>query len=620
MDGRRGRGLALDEDESSKAAPTRGMLKLAPRISDFRSTPFDFSIFKPHNFTTSISLRTLQSDRNMLKSTHERYQPPEVPAPPPLPPGWTEHVAPAGHTYYYNAETKKSTYTRPVPEAGTAQIPSYGSGQFAGGFSQTAFPHHLAHHGTQNGGGGGHGFPERRRMEPADRPKHKYKIPESAPWVLVKTKLGRRFVYNSDSGESFWKFPAEVMKGVVEFDRIEREKKERRERGDPSGDEPAIVVEELQVVEEAEQRRELKQLEPEEEEDGSDYTEVTDDEEEGEEGRSKKQRTEEVGHDGPIEFNEDDIAAELEEMGQDYGLDQGEYGFDDGTWEEGAEGIPLTEEDSKVLFFELLEDLKINPYSTWEKVIEEGRIIDDSRYTALPNMKSRRLVWDQWSTMKMQQLKEAKEKQEKKDPRIPYFAFLETNASTKLYWPEFKRKFRKDQVMKDTKLVDKDREKWYREYVKRLQLPRSTLVPDFTSLLKSLPVSQLNRDTSLAALPAALLTDMRYISLAPSVREPLISTYIPTLPPAPESALSAEQEEEAAAKRQDKERREKALAERERRVEEEKRKQRRDLEFGKGRLREEERELERAMRISKSGLKTQLVSAEEVEDAASKPD
>jgi hypothetical protein len=436
--------------------------------------------------------------------------------------------------------------------------------------------------------------------------------------VLVKTKLGRRFVYNSDSGESFWKFPADVMKGVVEFDRIEREKKERRERGDPSDEESGIAAEELRAAEDATQKSELEQLEAGEDEDGSDYTEVTDDEEEGEEGHPKRQRTEEVGYEGPMEFNEDDIAAELEEMGQDYGLDQGEYGFDDGTWEEGAEGIPLTEEDSRVLFFELLEDFRINPYSTWEKVIEEGRIIDDSRYTALRNMKSRRMVWDQWSTMKMQQLKEAKEKQEKKDPRIQYFAFLETNASTKLYWPEFKRKFRKEQVMKDTKLPDKDREKWYREYVKRLQLPRSTLIPDFTSLLKSLPVSQLNRDTPLAALPSTLLTDMRYISLAPSVRDPLISTYIPTLPPAPESPRSAEQEEDAVAKRQDKERREKALAERERRVEQEKRKQRRDLEIGKGHLREEERELERAMHISKSGIKTQLVHAEELEDATSR--
>lgn len=31
-----------------------------------------------------------------------------------LPPGWTEHTAPTGHKYYYNATTKKSTYKRPT--------------------------------------------------------------------------------------------------------------------------------------------------------------------------------------------------------------------------------------------------------------------------------------------------------------------------------------------------------------------------------------------------------------------------------------------------------------------------------------------------------------------------
>ena len=33
---------------------------------------------------------------------------------PPLPPGWTEHTAPTGHKYYYNASLKKSTYKRPA--------------------------------------------------------------------------------------------------------------------------------------------------------------------------------------------------------------------------------------------------------------------------------------------------------------------------------------------------------------------------------------------------------------------------------------------------------------------------------------------------------------------------
>jgi hypothetical protein len=44
---------------------------------------------------------------------------------PPLPPGWTEHTAPTGHKYYYNASTKKSTYQRPTAETTPQQtLPS----------------------------------------------------------------------------------------------------------------------------------------------------------------------------------------------------------------------------------------------------------------------------------------------------------------------------------------------------------------------------------------------------------------------------------------------------------------------------------------------------------------
>lgn len=161
--------------------------------------------------------------------------------------------------------------------------------------------------------------------------------------------------------------------------------------------------------------------------------------------------------------------------------------------------------------------------------------------------------------------------------------------------------------MKDMKLSDKDREKWYREHINRLKLPQATLKSDLTALLKAQPLSILNRSTSLDALPPALLTDIRFISLSPPTRDPLLETYIATLPAAPEGiAASIENAAEMTKKRAERERRERALAEREKRVQEEKRKQRRDLEFGKGRLREEEMELERAMKVNKDGLKGQL--------------
>lgn len=315
---------------------------------------------------------------------------------------------------------------------------------------------------------------QRQRPEPIDRPKTKHGIPGCSPWLLVKTKLGRRFVYNPEKEESFWKFPLEVMKGVVEYDRLEREKKvtigkgEHSEQEDP---EDAAIAEELKATETATPRASLSATTVprniDNDSDEYEVVEVTDDEEEG--NNSKRHKTEaDSAAEQPVEFNEEDIAYQLAAMGQDYGLDPGEYGaYGGGELEEGAEGLALTEEDSSALFKDMLNDYNISPYTTWEKLIEVGQIVQDDRYAVMPNMKARKEVWDDWSRQRIQQLKEQREQEAKKDPRIPYLAFLQKHATPKLYWPEFRRKYKKEPELRDTKVSDKEREKWYRDYINR---------------------------------------------------------------------------------------------------------------------------------------------------------
>lgn len=102
----------------------------------------------------------------------------------------------------------------------------------------------------------------------------------------------------------------------------------------------------------------------------------------------------------------------------------------------------------------------------------------------------------------------------------------------------------------------------------------STLKSDLAALLKFLPVHVLNRSTSLDALPPAMLTDIRYLSLKASVRDPIIEAHISRLPLAPTDLdVSSEEYEAQSKQKQERERREKALADRQTRVEVEKRKQ-----------------------------------------------
>lgn len=404
------------------------------------------------------------------------------------------------------------------------------------------------------------------------------------------------------------------MKSVIDYDRVEREKKAEKEaqpevpgNGDMATAENAGLAADTQAPSVAPRPVNVAAVEPIRpllDSDGEEYEEVEVTDDEDEDNPSKKQKTDTDDPEAPVEFNEDDIAYQLAAMGEDYGLDPGEY--DDGgngDLEEGAEGLPLTEEDSSALFKDMLNDCGVSPYSLWDKLIEDGHIVNDDRYTVLPNMKARKDVYAEWSREKIQRLKDQRVMEEKKDPRVPYLAFLESKATPKLYWPEFRRKYQKEPDMKSTKLSDKDREKAYREYIQRLKLPESTLKADLVSLLKSVPIHALNRSSNLNALPAVMLTDLRYISLRAAVRNPLIEAHISSLPSAPTDVDLSPEEEAARAKEQkERERRERALSQRQGKVDDEKRRQKSDLYRSKGMLREEEAEVQRAMRVGKDGL------------------
>lgn len=551
----------------------------------------------------------------MLKSTHK----PLSKAPPPLFPGWTEHAAPSGHSYYYNAATKQSTYIRPVEAPPVLPFPTpnptFNPYPVPGPISSAGGPfdrdtedqtHNQGRGGFQGhrGGRGGHDRQGPPRPQPVDNPKSKHPIPDCEPWILVDTKLGRRFVYNPVKDQSYWRIPDKLKNGILALDQqrikekisgVVAEKAPGPAEMPGSSNRTAPKAPEEQRGNEGDDSSEYEEIE------------VTDDEgeDEDQENPSKRQRTDEEMPEDPIEFNEDDIAFQLAAMGQEHGVDPD--GYDDENWEEGVEGIEVSHEECVALFKDLLDDFGINPYHPWEKLVEDGKLVDDTRYSALNDMKDRKEAWEEWSRVKIRKLREQRAQEEKRDPRIPFLTFLQEKATPKLYWPEFKRKFKKEAVMRDSAFADKDREKWYREQINRLKLPQSTLKSDLAALLKSQPLSKLNNAVLPSHLPSEVLTDIRYISLDPAIRDPLVEAFIGTLPPPPPDTADGEEDEAMAKERKEKERRQQALEDRQRKVAEQKRRQYRDLQFGKGRLREEEAEVERAMKVGKQGLISHLV-------------
>ena len=502
---------------------------------------------------------------------------------------------------------------------------------------------------------------DRRNAE--DRPKSKHALPGHEPWVLVKTKLGRRFVHNQKTKESFWYVPQNVWPAVKEFDAWEKQQKEKEEnarwaeeelkkmrekskaeevnaKADAEEgrsrrprseslqreDEEAMMAElaaEAEHAEEQDVKQVVKTLEPEAGDVGYDsegsyeYVEVTDDEgEEGEkdgevgEGQGEADVNDEPEEEAPVEFGEDDIAWQLAAMGEEYGLDPEEYGDaaqdeDMGDYDEGDQGLTISDEDAANLFRDLLDDYRISPFTPWDKLIadeSEASILNDDRYTVLPNMRARKEVWDAWTRDKAAQIKEERAKMGKLDPRIPYLAFLAEKANPKLYWPEFRRKYKREPELNDRKLSDKDREKLYRDHIYRLKLTERTRKADLIDLLKTIPLRDLNRSSTLDTLPQQLLSHFHFISLPAATRDEVVRAQIKTLPAAPEADdLTDEMKAEAGRKLAEKQRREAALAERQRVVDEERRKAEKEERVARRELREGERELGRITLGSRKG-------------------
>ncbi|EWC46828.1 hypothetical protein DRE_03840 [Drechslerella stenobrocha 248] len=539
------------------------------------------------------------------------------PVPPPLAPGWTEHRAPTGHLYYYHAESKESTYTRPVDppppapmSAGAPAFPPPGAFQPAqqrfqssGGY-QGGFDHNRARNAPGNC--------RPRHQDKPDKPKTKRTIPNAEPWVFVTTKKGNTFIHNPETKESLWDAPASLKDAIEKMEKLsmgEERERERVRRRQSALDRQREEKEEDTALAYEEEKEPVdpnpEYYEPEEEEvdregshgvkrqisaagaagdeGGEEYYDDYDDYDE--EHDEKRMRLEEGG---PVEFTEDDINWQLGAMAEQYGLD-----------EEDLEGDDLAPEDGALLFKDLLNDLHLNPYSTWES--EMPKMVEDGRYTALPTTKLRKQVFGDWCQERIAVLKAAKEKEVKRDPRLNYLDFMELNATTKLYWPEFKRKHKKEPAMKDVKVTDKDREKYYRDYIARTKMSLETRESDLGKHLKT--VKDLTRQSTAATLPPSVSCDIRYVAIPRDRRERIVEDFIQTLPEDAGSAASLEKQQ-------------RALQDRESAVRREQFYNRREIARGKEALRETEMQIKRAMNVGMEGLLGHLEVVKKEEDAS----
>jgi len=246
----------------------------------------------------------------------------------------------------------------------------------------------------------------------------------------------------------------------------------------------------------------------------------------------------------------------------------------------------------------MLDEYGINPFSTWEN--EMPKLVEDARYTVVTTGKIRKQIFSQWCQNRIAALKVEKEKEIKRDPRIAYLNFLELNATPKLYWPEFRRKYKKELEMKDPRVSDKDREKYYRDFISRNKISVETRENDLRKMLKT--VKDITRSTPIDSLPPSIICDIRYVTVPKVTREIIVEEYLKTLL----EDFSSE-EEGAVEDRLEKQR--KALEDREAAVRREQQYNNRDIARSKELLREKADEIRKAMNVGKEGLLGHLETA-----------
>ena len=306
---------------------------------------------------------------------------------------------------------------------------------------------------------------------------------------------------------------------VIDMDRVEWEAKKKKQE-DVETEEAGEMLKGDVVA-----RANAAARVPDEDSDSYEEVEVTDEEDEEAEAKRRRLSPSNDAAERPVEFDEEDIEWQLAQM------QENEYAGDDYPPEEEDEGLPMTEEDNIALFRALLADFRISPYAEFEKVLEDDKIIEDYRYTCLPNMHQRKEVFLDWSRDRTAELQERQKLEEAKkgDPRMVYLTFLQNNATPKLFWPEFKRKFKKEPEMKEYEPSEKDKEKLYRELVAKLKLGEKDRRKELVALLKTASKSQLTQQGKANHLPDMILKDVRYYLIDEKSRTEMVEGFIATM-------------------------------------------------------------------------------------------
>ncbi|PLW17515.1 hypothetical protein PCANC_08011 [Puccinia coronata f. sp. avenae] len=423
----------------------------------------------------------------------------------PLPPGWTEHRAPTGQFYYYHADSGESTYVRPsiqvvAPKEQDTQ-PAISANPSGGDSSEKK---------------------SSTTTKKKEKPKTKEPIPDTV-WMKVTTTAGNIFYSNVETKVSSWTVPDEIKEQVKLYEEAQARKAEELKQAEL--EQARLKAEEAKRIHEAEQRR-IIELE---------VQKVRAEVEAEAQLRGLKRKTQEPppqSHPPPssttatsahpnlsnsvasIPPTENDRQAKIPRLEHTTGENDQDEEWQRQIAEEMAQEaaeqsgttlpqkaeqtrpltIPnnppppagLSLEELKATFKAMLLEKSIDPMAPWDN--ELPKFVTDARYLALPSMKERRDLFDEFCKEKIRQQRAAKQAAPKVDPPQAYRSLLiEFVSSTRTLWEDFKNKHKKDQRFRNFGRDDREREKVFKSWLKELgEQKRQQLMKaeeDFRTLL-----------------------------------------------------------------------------------------------------------------------------------------
>ncbi|KAH9049729.1 Hsp90 protein-domain-containing protein [Lactarius hengduanensis] len=410
--------------------------------------------------------------------------------PPPLPPGWTEHVGPASQIYFFNTLTGDSTYVRPLP----------------------ALP----------------------VSAPKEKPKIKTPIP-GTDWLRVTTNQGNVFYTNKAKKESVWTVPDEIKDAVEllntkeEDDKVQAEKESQEKAQRDAVAEQEREIERIRLEVQQVVKRKAEDVPPSDESIVSKKPRVEDEPEEGE-GTDDDQE-EDWQREAAAQLAKE--ADEEEKRRQQEEAEAAQKAPEGAPQIQMPDRVDLSIEEGKALFKTLLREKDINPLYPWDTSLP--LFISDPRYVLLPSVSARREAFDEYCRERARELRASRVKKEKEDPKEEFDRLLTTEVkSTRTSWSDFRRQWKKDRRFYGWGRDDREREKRFREFLKELGEKKRALAQkaeaDFFTLLRESGVAQQGaawKEASRLSVKKAISADPRYDAVgSSSLREELFNTFL----------------------------------------------------------------------------------------------